>query len=95
MNIRQICSVAAIALSFLLLTEPAYSFAGAYCMSGSICTCGSQCEGGNEFENLYNTVDGCPDGPQNLGYDDVENLTINKVPWQKRDILFNRYPPRL
>jgi hypothetical protein len=24
-----------------------------------------------------------------------ENLTINKVPWQKRDILFNRYPPRL
>jgi len=24
-----------------------------------------------------------------------ENLTINKVPWQKREILFNRYPPRL
>jgi len=24
-----------------------------------------------------------------------ENLTVNKVPWQKREILFNRYPPRL
>ncbi|MBM3748696.1 MAG: VCBS repeat-containing protein [Acidobacteria bacterium] len=23
-----------------------------------------------------------------------ENLTINRVPWQQRDILFNRYPPR-
>ena len=23
-----------------------------------------------------------------------ENLTINKAPWQQRDILFNRYPPR-
>lgn len=24
-----------------------------------------------------------------------ENLTVNKVPWQKRDVLFNRYPPKL
>ena len=24
-----------------------------------------------------------------------ENLTVNKVPWQKRDVLFKRYPPRL
>jgi hypothetical protein len=24
-----------------------------------------------------------------------ENLTVNRVPWQQRDILFNRYPPRM
>lgn len=64
---------------FLILSaKEAYSFAGAYCANGNACTCGTQCKGGYEFSNLYNTIDGCPDGPD-FNYEDVENVSIRAL----------------
>ncbi len=68
-----------IVLFFMILSvKEAYAFAGAYCANASECTCGIQCKGGYEFANLYNTIDGCPDGPD-FNYEDVENITIKAL----------------
>lgn len=59
----------------LLFSEKTSAYTGAFCEGTNFCTCGAACTGGYEFSNLFNTIDGCPDGPD-YNYESVENISI-------------------